>query len=59
MVDRKQLMVVWNVGNLKISHQDTSVVTDLIRKLDEQYGKDASRNITLLTIKQEVRNMSI
>jgi hypothetical protein len=39
MINRKQCTIVWHVDDLKISHVDGKVVTGIINKLDEKYGK--------------------
>ena len=50
MVDGENLTIVWNVDDLKISHKNTNVVTDIIDKLDKKYGKAAKGDITPLTV---------
>ena len=46
MVNGKQLTIVWHVDNLKISHVDPNVVTDVINKLSDRFGKEAPMNIS-------------
>ena len=50
MADGKQITAVWHVDDLKISHEDLKVVTNLINKIDRKYGKDARGNKVPLTI---------
>ena len=44
-VDRKQMKVVWHVGNLKISHKNGDTLDALINKLIKKYGKEAELTI--------------
>jgi len=44
MVNGKQQTVVWHVDDLKISHVDENVNTDIITRLTVKYGKDAYGN---------------
>jgi hypothetical protein len=46
MVNGKQCTVLWHVDDLKISHVDTSVVDELIRKLNEKYGTEDPLTVT-------------
>jgi hypothetical protein len=39
MIKGKQCMVAWYVDDAKISHEDPEVVTMIINKLEEQFGK--------------------
>ena len=39
MINGKQCTILWHVDNLKISHEDPAVVTDIIRRLNDKYGK--------------------
>ena len=39
MINGKQIMVTWNVDDLKISHVESSEVTRMIKWLESQYGK--------------------
>ena len=52
ILNGKQITIVWHVDNLKISHEDHKVVTELINKIDFKYGKDARGNKVPLTIQQ-------
>ena len=52
MLNRKQLAVVWNVDDLKISNVDADVATLLINKLNKRYGKTPRGNDTPLTVKR-------
>jgi hypothetical protein len=45
-VNGKQCTVLWHVDDLKISHVDSAVVDDILRMLDERYGKDAPLTVT-------------
>jgi hypothetical protein len=46
IVNGRQCTVLWHVDDLKISHVDSGVVDDILRMLDERYGKDAPLTIT-------------
>jgi hypothetical protein len=39
MVDHKQCTIAWFVDDNKISHVDTAVVTGIIEKIEERFGK--------------------
>ena len=39
VINGHQCTIVWHVDDLKISHVDPDVVTDIIRKLNDKYGK--------------------
>ena len=45
MVNGKQCTVVWHVDDLKISHADSRVVTNVIKMLKTQYGKVGELNV--------------
>ena len=45
MVNGKQLTVIWHVDDLKISHADPEAVTQFIKKLKDQYRKEAPLTI--------------
>jgi len=38
IIDGKQCTIVWHMGSLKISHMSLDVVTDVIRKVEEDLG---------------------
>ena len=40
MVEGKQLMVVWHVDNLKVSHHQESVVETFISQMEGEYSKE-------------------
>ena len=44
-VNRKQMIAVWHVDDLQISHENGDTVDALISKLSEQYGKEADLKI--------------
>jgi Reverse transcriptase (RNA-dependent DNA polymerase) len=46
MIDGKQCTVLWHVDDLKISHLDPAVVTEVIRLLSEEFGKEAPLTVT-------------
>lgn len=50
MVDNKQIIVVWYVDDLKISHEDPKAVTKSIQQLNTCYGKTPTSSITLLSV---------
>ena len=45
-VNGKQCTILWHVDDLKISHVDPQVVTDVISQLDGKFGKEAPLTIT-------------
>ena len=52
MVNGQQLTVVWHVDDIKTSHVDENVVSTMISKLNERYGKTASGQSVPLTVKR-------
>jgi len=46
IVNGKQLIIVWHVDDCKISHEDSDVVDDTIRKLEEHFGNESSITVT-------------
>jgi hypothetical protein len=38
-INGKQCTILWHVDNLKISHVDEAVVTKILERLNERYGK--------------------
>jgi hypothetical protein len=40
-INGKQCTILWHVDNLKISHVDPTVVTDIIEQLQVEFGKEA------------------
>lgn len=49
-VDGEQLTITWHVDDLKISHADPAVVTNIINKLDMKYGYEACGKRSPLTV---------
>ena len=45
-INGSQCTIVWHVDDLKISHVDPNVVTDILDKLSEEFGKEAPLTIT-------------
>jgi hypothetical protein len=45
MINGKQCTILWHVDDLKISHVDEDVVTDVINKLSAEFGKEAPLTI--------------
>ena len=41
-INGKQCTILWHVDDLKISHIDANVVTDVIKLLESEFGKEAS-----------------
>jgi hypothetical protein len=41
-----QCTILWHVDDLKISHVDPSVVTEVIKQLEDEFGKEASLTVT-------------
>jgi hypothetical protein len=46
MIDGKQCTVLWHVDDLKISHVREDANTDIIKKINYEFGKEAPINIT-------------
>ena len=46
MINGKQCTVLWHVDDLKISHVSSEVVTDVIRVIDEEFGKEDPITVT-------------
>jgi hypothetical protein len=42
----KQCAVLWHVNDLKISHVDPDVVSNIIEKLNGRYGKEEPMTVT-------------
>ena len=40
-IHRKQCTIIWHVDDLKISHVEEKVVEDIIRRLNECFGKES------------------
>ena len=41
MINDKQCTIIWHVDDLKISHVDSEVVTNVIEKLEKEFGTEA------------------
>ena len=41
IIDDKQCTILWHVDDLKISHVDANVVTDVIKLIESEFGKEA------------------
>ena len=46
MINGKQCTILWHVDDLKISHVDANVVSDVIRQLEETFGNEAPLTVT-------------
>jgi len=46
MIEGSQCTVLWHVDDLKISHRNPDVVTEVISQLQERYGKEAPLSVT-------------
>jgi hypothetical protein len=46
MIKGKQCTILWHVDNLKISHVDSTVVSDVIAMLSAEFGKEAPLTIS-------------
>ena len=55
-VDGKQLTIRWHVDDLKILHVNENVVTDIIKKLNKKYGKEACGKESPLTVHRGKRH---
>ena len=45
-IDGSQCTILWHVDDLKISHLNPDVVSDIINKLNARYGKEAPLTVT-------------
>jgi Reverse transcriptase (RNA-dependent DNA polymerase) len=41
LINGKQCTIIWHVDDLKISHVDADVVSDIIKLIDAEFGKEA------------------
>jgi hypothetical protein len=46
MINGKQCTILWHVDDLKISHVDAEVVTNVIAMLSSEFGKEAPLTVT-------------
>jgi hypothetical protein len=46
MVNGKQCNILWHVDDLKISHIDSTVITNVIKQINDEFGKEAPLTIT-------------
>ena len=46
IVNGKQFTIIWHVDDLKMSHIDSNIVSDVISGIDAEYGKIAKIAIT-------------
>ena len=46
IIDNKQCIILWHVGDLKTSHVDPAVVSSVLADIDVEYGKIAKMTIT-------------
>ena len=46
IIVNKQCTILWNVDDLKTSHVDPSVISNIIADIDVDYGKIAKMTIT-------------
>jgi hypothetical protein len=44
-INGSQCTIIWHVDDLKISHFDPTVVTDVIQMLSDEFGKEAPLTI--------------
>ena len=49
------MTIAWHVDDLKISHADTTVVTNFIKKLDNKYGYKANCERASLTVNRGLK----
>jgi hypothetical protein len=45
-VDGKQCTIVWHVDDLKLSHVSSSVLEDIVGRIEGRYGKEAPLSVT-------------
>ena len=44
-INGRQCTLVWHVDDMKISHVDTKIVDDMIKRLEQEFGKEAPLTI--------------
>jgi Reverse transcriptase (RNA-dependent DNA polymerase) len=44
-INRKQFTIVWYVDNLKLSHEDPDVISNMIKTLEAEFGKVSNLTI--------------
>ena len=63
LLNGEQITIIWHVYDLKISHADSNVVTQYIKKLDNKFGKDSYGTKAPLTVccgkKQDYLGMTL
>ena len=57
MINGEQMTIVWYVDDMKISHKDSKLVTNIMKKLDKRYGKTASGHSVPPTVTRESMNI--
>jgi hypothetical protein len=45
-INGKQCTIIWHIDNIKVSHEDPDVVSEVIELLEGAYGKEAPLMIT-------------
>jgi len=50
IIKGKQFTVLWHVDDIKISHVDTEIVTQVIDLMKEAYGKEAPLTISRVKV---------
>jgi len=46
MINGKRCTIIWHVNDLKISHKDKAVVDDILKKLNDKFGKESPLTTT-------------
>jgi hypothetical protein len=46
VVDGRQCTVLWHVDDIKVSHDDPNVVTNVLKQFDAEYGEEAPLVVT-------------
>ena len=46
MVNGKQCTILWHVDDIKVSHEDATVVTTVLEQTDAVYGKESPLTVT-------------
>jgi hypothetical protein len=50
MSNGKQCTIIWHVDDLKMSHVSAAVLDEIIERLDEKYGKEATLTVNRGTV---------
>ena len=55
MVNRNQCTILWHVDDLRISHVNSNVVTDMINTIDAEFGQESPISVKRGKVKDYLR----